>query len=201
MKFILGRKIGMTRVYDDKGMIQPVTVIQAGPCTVTQVKTADKDGYTAIQIGYGTKKHQSKPEVGHLRSSKLTSAAVLSETRVTSDESHEVGQTIDVTTFAVGDTVTVVGTGKGKGFQGVMKRHNFHGGPGSHGSDFHRAPGSIGGRWPQRVVKGRKLPGHMGAERVTIKNLRVIKVMPEDNLLAISGAIPGPIRSIIEIRG
>lgn len=200
MKFILGRKIGMTRVYDGKGMVRPVTVVQAGPCVVTQVKSVDKDGYAAVQIGFGTQKHPKKPQVGHLSSSKLTSAAVLCETRVT-DEDLTVGQTIDVTAFEEGDTVTVVGTSKGKGYQGVVKRHGFAGGPGSHGSDFHRAPGAIGGRWPQRVVKGRRMAGHMGHAQVTVKNLQVIKVMPEDNLLAIAGAIPGPIRGIVEIRG
>lgn len=202
MKFLLGRKIGMTRVFDDKGKVQPVTVIQAGPCTITQVKTTDKEGYRAVQIAFGSRKHPNKPQIGHLRSSKLSSAAVLSECSVVDDhEELAVGQTVDVSVFREGDIVAVSGISKGKGYQGVVKRHGFSGGPGSHGSDFHRAPGAIGGRWPQRVVKGRRMAGHMGAGHVTIKNLEILRIIPEEHLVAVRGAIPGPIRGIVEIRG
>ena len=202
MKFLLGRKIGMTRVYDERGQIQPVTVIEAGPCVVTQVKNIASDGYTGVQLAYGTKKHPTKPLQGHLKKAGQTSAALIREITLTDEtETYEIGQAFDVSSFAAGDQVMVIGTSKGKGFQGVVKRHGFAGGPASHGSDFHRAAGAIGGRWPQRVVKGRRMAGHMGSERVTVKGLTVMHIDLSQNLIAVSGAIPGPKRAIVEIRG
>jgi len=204
MKFLLGRKIGMTRIYDDQGHIQPVTVIQAGPCVVTQVKTIEKDGYTALQVGFGTEKHSTKPITGHLEKSGTKSAQKLTEIRLDAEADlaeMTPGKVIDVTSFELGDVVTVAGISKGKGTQGVVKRHGFAGGPKTHGSDFHRAPGAIGGRWPQRVVKGRRMAGHMGVERVTVKGLKILQIDTESNLLAVTGAIPGPRRSLVEIRG
>jgi large subunit ribosomal protein L3 len=204
MKFLLGRKIGMTRVYDVQGAIQPVTVVSAGPCTVTQLKSITKDGYTAIQVAYGAIKHPTKPLVGHLAKANTATAALIREVPLATDEDlsgYQLGQTLDVTVFTAGDTVSVAGTTKGKGFQGVVKRHGFAGGPASHGSDFHRAAGAIGGRWPQRVVKGRRMAGQMGNVRATIKGLKVIYVNPDQNVLAISGALPGPNRGLLEIQG
>lgn len=203
MKFLLGRKIGMTRLFDERGASTPVTVIEAGPCRVVQMKTVAKDGYEAVQIGLASTRQVAKSEQGHLARSGLKGRAVLVESRLSGTEGHdlEVGQTLDVTAFTPGDQITVVGTSKGKGYQGVVKRHGFAGGPASHGSDFHRAAGAIGGRWPQRVVKGRRMAGHMGHDRVTVKNLRILQIDQEHNLLAISGAIPGPRRSLVEIRG
>lgn len=204
MKFLLGRKIGMTRVYDERGAIRPVTVIQAGPCVVTQVKSVDTDGYLAVQVAFGARKHTTQPLAGHLKKSQQTSAEKIVEVRVTKPEEISditPGAIWDVTAFAPGDMITVSGTSKGKGFAGVVKRHGFAGGPKTHGSDFHRAPGAIGGRWPQRVVKGRRMAGHLGVERVTIKGLSVLRIDQEHNILAVSGAIPGPRRSLVEIRG
>lgn len=204
MKFLLGRKIGMTRIYDDQGHIQPVTVIQAGPCVVTQVKTVETDGYVALQVGFGAEKHPTKPLAGHLGKSGTTSAQKLTEIRLETDTDLTdiaPGKVLDVTSFELGDMVTIAGISKGKGTQGVVKRHGFAGGPKTHGSDFHRAPGAIGGRWPQRVVKGRRMAGHMGVERVTVKGLKILKIDTESNLLAVTGAIPGPRRSLVEIRG
>lgn len=204
MKFLLGRKIGMTRVYTEEGQICPVTVIQVGPCVVTQVKTTETDGYAALQVGFGMRKHATKAIAGHLAKADQKSAAKITEYRV-----HDVaeladlapGKVLDVSVFELGDKVNVSALSKGKGFQGVIKRHGFAGGPETHGSSFHRAPGAIGGRWPQRVVKGKRMAGQMGHTRVTVKGLSIIKIDAENSLLAVSGAIPGPRRGIVEIRG
>jgi large subunit ribosomal protein L3 len=201
MKTIIGKKVGMTHVFDEAGNFVPVTVVEAGPCTVTQVKTVEKEGYKAIQIGFGKGKNIVKPLLGHLKASK-TRSKTLREVRMDNiDEEVKVGDEIKVDIFNEGDIVKVVGTSKGKGFAGTIKRHNFHRGPKSHGSHNYRAPGSIGAGYPEHVFKGQKLPGQMGHEQVTVKSLKIIKVDLENNLLAIRGAVPGPRKSIVLIKG
>jgi large subunit ribosomal protein L3 len=193
-KTILGRKLGMSQVWSDDDRLIPVTVIEAGPCFVSQIKTKKNDGYDAIQMAFGDVKpgKATKPEVGHLAKANLDPKKHLHEMRTAEGESFKRGQKITVDIFEVGTRVDVVGTSKGKGFAGVMKRHNFKGGPGGHGSHFHRAPGSIGMcATPSRVLKGVGMPGHMGSETVTVKKLEVIKVDAEQNLLVVKGAVPG----------
>ena len=199
-KGILGRKVGMTRLYLDSGEIVPVTIVQAGPCYVTQVKTTERDGYTAVQIGFEHNKRLNRPERGHLKD--LPPLRNLRELRVDDISDYSVGQVIDATVFAEGDRVDVVGTSKGKGFAGGMKRHNFKGGPITHGqSDRQRATGSIGsGSTPGRTFKGMRGPGHMGNRRVTTLNLSVVRVDAERNLLAIRGAVPGPNNGLVLVR-
>ncbi len=191
---ILGKKVGMTQVYDSKGVLHPVTVIQAGPCTVTQVKNNDSDGYSAIQIGYNeVKPHRlSKPELGHLTKNNLKAVTHLKEFRLDESELKKIGDILDVTVFNEGDAVDVTGKSIGKGFVGTVARYNFARGPMSHGSKNHRAPGSIGaGTGLSRVLKGKKMAGRVGAKRVTVKNLSVIKVDKERNLILVRGSIPG----------
>lgn len=203
VKGIMGRKAGMTRVFEEgRGMIA-VTVIQAGPCYVTQVKSAEKDGYEAVQIGFEESSKLNKPERGHLQKRGLPSLRHLKEIRVENPADVKVGDRIDVGIFKVGDRVTVTGTSKGHGFTGVVKRHGFGGGPKTHGqSDRHRAPGSIGsGTTPGRVLKGTRMAGHSGDERVTVRNLRVVRVDPERNLLTVEGAIPGAMKGLVMVRG
>jgi large subunit ribosomal protein L3 len=200
---ILGRKLGMTQVWSEDDRVIPVTVIQAGPCFITQIKSAEKEGYEAIQIGYGTMKPQrvNKPTAGHFAKSGVDATRVLREVRVSSTEDYELGQSLTVEKFAEVKKVDVSGTSKGKGFAGVIKRHNFRGGPGSHGAHFHRAPGSIGQcATPSRVFKGLKLPGHMGDEKVTVRNLELIKIDVEQNLLLVKGAVPGGKGALLTIR-
>lgn len=202
MKFILGTKEKMSQVFDENGNVIPVTIIKAGPVKVTQIKTKEKDGYKAIQVGFGNKKKISKPLAGHLKG--LGNFRWLKEFRVKEDKEVEfkVGDEIRVDIFKEGDKVKVVGTSKGKGFQGVVKRHGFHGSDASHGTkDRLRAPGSIGATHPQHVPKGRKMAGHMGLKRVTLKNIPVIKVDPENNLIFLKGAIPGSRGSLVLIEG
>lgn len=205
MKFLLGRKVGMTQIYDDKGVSRAVTIIEAQPNTITQIKNQEQDGYQALQLGFGTRRRVTKPLAGHLKASGAGAVAAVREVRLDdpSDQSatFTLGQKVDVTMFQSGDQVSVAAISKGKGYAGVVKRHGFAGGPGSHGSDFHRAPGAIGGRWPQRVVKGRRMAGHLGATRVTVKNVTVLQVDHEQNLLVVSGALPGPRRGLVEISG
>jgi large subunit ribosomal protein L3 len=200
---ILGRKLGMTRVYDEHGRSIPVTVIEAGPCTVLQKKTTDKEGYNAIQVGFLEKKENrtSKPAAGHCKRAGAGPFYHIREFRVEDPESYELGQKITLAdVLKTGDSVNVSGRSKGRGFQGVIKRHGFGGGRATHGSNFHRAPGSIGNSaWPSRVVKGRKLPGHMGTNKLTQKNLEVIDVREEDNVLLLKGAVPGAKNGIISI--
>ena len=197
---MLGRKIGMSQVFRQDGRVVPVTVIQAGPCTITQVKTGDKDGYEAVQLGYTQVKRLNRPLRGHLGRNGLF--RYLRELPVDSLEGLQVGQQISVDLFQAGDKVNVIGTSKGRGFQGVMKRHGFHGGPRTHGqSDRARAPGSIGaGTFPARVLKGKKMAGHMGNVRITIKNLEVVEVDPERNLLLLKGGVPGGPNGLLMIR-
>ena len=189
---IIGRKIGMTQLFSEEdGSVTPVTAIEAGPCTVVQVKTLANDGYEAVQLGFGHKKRHNKPAQGHLKGT--GTFAVLREVRVDDAAQYEVGQTIDVSIFEEGSKVDVVGRSRGMGFAGGVKRYHFAGGPKTHGqSDRHRAPGSVGaGTTPGRVFKGLHMAGRMGDERKTTQNLRVMKVEPERNLIMVRGAVPG----------
>lgn len=190
MKMILGIKKGMTTIFDETGAPVAVTLINAGPCVVTQIKTPEKDGYFAFQIGFGQAKKLNKPQKGHLKEKLLR---YLREMRVKNGEKVElkVGDEINVDIFRKGELVDVVGVSKGKGFAGVIKRHGFQRGPETHGSDHHRAPGSIGCMYPEHVIKGKRMPGRMGGKRVTVKNLKVMDVDKEKNLLILKGAVPG----------
>lgn len=197
---LLGRKIAMTRAFDENGELVPLTLIQAGPCWVTQVRTPERDGYTAAQLGYDEVKRLNRPEQGHLKN--LPKLRHLRELPVDSLEGVEVGARIDASLLKPGDLVDVTGTSKGRGFAGVVKRHGFSGGPKTHGqSDRHRAPGSVGsGTTPGRVFKGMRMAGRMGGKRVTVQNLRVVQVDPERHLLALAGAVPGSRNGLLEIR-
>ena len=198
---ILGRKLGMTQVWSADDKLLPVTVIEAGPCVVTQVKTEKRDGYRAVQIGFGDVKKVNKPMQGHFDKARVEARKYLAEIRLGEGDNFKVGEKITVDALAEVKTVHVTGTSKGKGFAGVMKRHNFKGGPGGHGSHFHRAPGSVGQcATPSRVFKGLKLPGHMGSETVTVKNLEVVKIDSEQNLLIVKGAVPGGKGALLTIR-
>jgi large subunit ribosomal protein L3 len=202
---IIGRKLGMTRIFGERGKAIPVTVIEAGPCYVTQVKTEDTDGYNAVQLGFDETKEKrvTKPVLGHLKKAGVKPLRVLREFRDFELEGElQLGQEIRVDIFKEGDKVSVTGFTKGRGFAGVVKRHGFGGGPKTHGqSDRWRAPGSIGqSSFPSRVLKGLRMAGRMGNTRVTVKNLEVVKVDPENNLLVIKGAIPGAIKGIVTIR-
>ncbi len=200
---ILGKKVGMTRVYSEMGQAIPVTVIEAGPCKVLQVKTEKTEGYNAIQVGFGDKKAQrvNKPEAGHLKKSQSDGFYHIREFRVADGAQYEVGQEINFSElFNVGDVVDVQGTSKGKGFQGVVKRYGFAGGCTTHGSMFHRAPGSIGcSAWPGRVVKGKKMPGRMGNQTVLKKNVIVIDIRAEENVVLLKGPVPGAKNGLLKI--
>lgn len=204
MKGILGKKVGMSQVFNENGLVTPVTVIEAGPCYVTQKKTTETDGYNAIQLGFGElpERKLNKPQAGHLKKSNTAPVKHLREFRVSDPESYQEGQTIDVSVFQVGDRVDVIGTSKGKGFAGTVKRHGFSGGPKTHGqSDRWRAPGSVGaGSKPGRVFKGVRMSGRMGNEQVTVLNLKVVLVDAEKNLLAVQGAIPGGKNGLVVVR-
>jgi large subunit ribosomal protein L3 len=197
---LIGRKVGMTQVFQDDGTMVAVSVLAIEPNTVTRLRTPDRDGYTAVQIGTDVAKKLNKPETGQLKD--LPKVATIREFRVDSLDDVSVGQTIALgDMFAVGDLVDVTGVSKGKGFAGVIKRHNFHRGPKTHGSDHHRAPGSIGpGTTPGRVYRGLKMAGHMGDERVTIKKVRVIRTDAERNLLLVKGSLPGARGSLILVK-
>ena len=192
MKGILGKKIGMTQVFEEDGRMVPVTVIEAGPAKVIQKKEIDIDGYEALQVGFDQKKKEknvTKPMLGHFKKASLPAFRFLKELRM---EGLNAGDSITVDIFSKGEKVSIIGTSKGKGFQGVIKRHNFSGGPASHGSMFKRAPGSIGqSASPSRVFKNRKMPGHMGSEKVTVKNIEVFDVRKDQNLILVKGAVPG----------
>ena len=203
VKTILGKKLGMTQVWSEDDKLIPVTVIQAGPCIVSQVKTVARDGYSAIQIGFGDLKQKkvTKPMAGHFAKAKIDPMATLAEVRIDEGDQFKPGQAITVEDFAEAKSVHVSGTSKGKGFAGVMKRHNFKGGPGGHGSHAHREPGSVGQcATPSRVFRGKRLPGHMGSETVTVRNLEVVKVDSEQNLLIVKGAVPGGKGALLTIR-
>ncbi len=206
MKGILGKKVGMTQIFDERGEVVPVTVIEAGPCYVAQIKTAERDGYTAIQMGFEEAKPKSltRPQLQHLQKSNLPPVRYLRELRLQEDEiaRFEEGQQLTADVFEVGELVDVTGTSKGKGFAGVVKRHGFRGGPKTHGqSDRLRAPGSIGAcKTPGRVFKGKRMPGRMGGDRVTVQGLKVVMVDPERNLIAVRGAVPGAKNGLLLIR-
>jgi len=201
MKALLGTKIGMTQILGEDGVAIPVTLVQAGPCTVTQVKTADKDGYNAVQIGYGEGKNLSKAVAGHVKTAKVT-PKVLREVRVHELEEIKVGDALDVNTFEVGENVNVTGTSKGKGFAGTVKRHNFNTSKKTHGGNGDvRKPGSIGSMYPQKVFKGKRMAGRMGHDQVTVKNLTVAYIDVENNLIGLKGAVPGPRKGIVMIGG
>jgi large subunit ribosomal protein L3 len=202
VKGILGRKVGMTQVFDDAGHAVPVTVVEAGPCSVAQVKTPDKDGYSAIQLSFGEPRRVNKPAAGHFAKAGVDAARSLVELRLDDLGEYALGSEIKADVFEEGDMVDVIGVTKGKGFTGPMKRHNFGGLGASHGTERkHRSPGSIGGAsTPARVFRGKKMAGHMGHERVTTLNLKVIKVDPERNLMLIRGAVPGPRGGLVMVR-
>lgn len=205
IKAILAQKVGMTRVYDAHGKSVPVTVLHAGPCPVTQIKTQDKDGYSAIQVAFGEMREKSanKPHMGIFKKVNVPLAKWLREIRTDKASSFQVGHVLKVDSFAAGDYVDVYGISKGKGFAGAMKRHNFRGGPSTHGqSDRARAPGSSGSNtYPGRVFKGKRFPGHLGVERVTVQHLEVVQVNAEKDLMLIKGAVPGPLQSLVTIQG
>lgn len=200
---LLGRKVGMTQVFDEAGRAIPVTVVQAGPCTIVQKKTVEKDGYEAVQVGYlSTKpKRVSKPLQGHFAKANVAPMRHLEEMRLLSAADYQAGQTLTVDLFAEGEEVVVTGTSKGRGFQGGVKRWGYRGGAKTHGSMFHRAPGSIGASsFPSRVFKGHRMPGRMGGARVTIRGLQVVRRDPGRNLLLIRGAVPGPQGGLLSVR-
>ncbi|MDO4851018.1 MAG: 50S ribosomal protein L3 [Actinomycetota bacterium] len=200
---ILGRKLGMTQVWSEDDNLLPVTVIQAGPCTIAQIKSEETDGYAAIQIGFGdiSDKHVNKPMAGHFAKAGVAPMKYLREVRVDDPSQYNLGDQVTVEAFNEVKRVDVTGISKGKGFAGVMKRYNFGGGPGGHGSHFHRIPGSVGMcATPSRVLKGLRLPGHMGNERVTVRNLEVISVDTEQNLLLVKGAVPGGKGALVTVR-
>jgi large subunit ribosomal protein L3 len=210
LKAIIGRKIGMTQAFSEDGDITPVTLVQAGPCTVTQIRTIENDGYQAMQLGFEEAKKLGKAIAGQFKKAKV-SPRIVREIRlkeVTSDNEEsaeetlkEVGQKLDVSQFEPGDVVVVTGVSKGKGFAGTIKRHNFHRGPKTHGSRSYRRPGSIGSMYPQKIFKGKKMAGRMGSDTVTKRSVKVFSIDPSQNLLALAGSIPGARRSIVIIKG
>ena len=203
MTGIIGRKLGMTRLFADDGSVVPVSVIEAAPNTVTRIRTAEKDGYTAVQLGSGRARRSTKPVAGQLKHLPKDQQHLkdMREVRVDETDAFEVGQQVGVDVFEAGELVDVTGVSKGHGFTGVIARHHFRRGPKSHGSDHHRAPGSIGaGTYPGRVWKGSRMPGHMGNQQVTVKKLRVEKVDPERNLILVRGAVPGARNGLLLVR-
>jgi large subunit ribosomal protein L3 len=208
IKGILGKKVGMTQVFASTGEVVPVTVVEAGPCVVTQVKTKENDGYEAVQLGFEEAKNLSKPEKGHLEQQaraeqvKLPMLRNLREVRVEKAAEHKVGEKVDASVFKAGDVVDVIGVSKGKGFAGVVKRYHFAGGPKTHGqSDRHRAPGAIGsGTTPGRIYKGKRMAGRMGNDRVTVQNVKVVEADPERNLILIRGSVPGGANALVLIK-
>lgn len=204
IKGIIGKKIGMTQVFTAEGRVIPVTVVEAGPCVVTQKKTVSTDGYNAIQIGFEklvSEKNLNKPMFGHFKKAGVEPMKHLKEVRMDEVDEFTVGQVINAEIFAEGDLVDIQGVSIGKGTQGVMKRHNFGGGPGGHGSTFHRRAGSIGMKeWPAEVMKGKKMAGHMGAKKVTTQRLKVVRVMPEKNIILVQGAVPGHDNGVVYIK-
>ena len=202
-KGLIGRKIGMAQIFDESGKVIPVTVIEAGPCAVTQVKTIETDGYQAIQLGFGDIKEKklTKPVKGHFTKVNVTPKKHLREFRLDSVEGLTVGQELKADIFAAGDKLDIQGTSKGKGFQGVIKRHGQHRGPMGHGSMYHRRPGSMGPTsTPGRVFKGKKLPGHMGSQTISIQNLEVIRVDLDKNVILVKGSVPGAKGAILKLK-
>ena len=202
-KGLIGKKIGMTQIFDEQGKVIPVTVIEAGPCVVAQVKIVETDGYNAIQLGFGEVKESkvNKPEKGHFAKSKLAPKKHLREFRLDSIENINVGDELKADTFSAGDQLDIQGTSKGKGFQGVIKRHGQSRGPMGHGSMYHRRPGSMGSTsTPGRVFKGKKLPGHMGHQTITIQNLEVVRVDLDKNVILVKGSVPGAKGAILKLK-
>lgn len=202
-KGLLGKKLGMTNLFTPEGKCLPVTVLQAGPCVVTQVKTIAADGYNALQLGFGEKKKSrvNKPLRGHFKKSGEGVFAFIREFSVDNPEGYQLGQEVTLDIFKVGEKIDITGRTKGRGFAGVVKRHGFHGGPDTHGCKSHRVPGSIGcSAWPSRVFKGKKMPGQYGNQKKTIKNLEIVDIRPEENLILLKGAIPGSRSGLIEIK-
>ena len=202
MMGLIGKKIGMTQLFDEKGDIVPVTVIQAVPCTITEIRTGERDGYTALQLGYGTNKESrfTKPVLGQFKKRNLPASRHLREFRTGDVSAYTLGQSLDVTLFEKGEHIDVEGTTKGRGFAGVIKRHGFTAGTASHGPTMGREPGSIGSSaYPSRVIKGKRLPGRMGGKSLTIKNLVVAGVDAEQNVILVRGAIPGPPNGLVYV--
>ncbi|MGG5463081.1 50S ribosomal protein L3 [Clostridium sp. B9] len=202
-KAIIGKKVGMTQIFDENGKVIPVTVVEAGPCVVVQKKTVETDGYDAIQVGFGELREKlvNKPRKGHFAKAGVSLRRTLKEFKMEDVANYNVGDEIKVDTFEIGDKVDVSGVSKGKGFQGTIKRWNASRGPMSHGSKFHRAPGSMGAASdPSRTFKNKRMPGHMGAKNTTVLNLEVVKIMPEKNIILIKGGIPGPNKGTVVIR-
>ena len=202
-KAILTKKVGMTQIFSEDGTLTPVTVLQAGPCVVTQVRTMENDGYSAVQLGFGEirEKLVTNPEKGHFAKAGVPVKRFLKEFRLEDAESYELGQEIKADVFEAGDKIDVTAKSKGKGFQGAIKRHGQSRGPMTHGSKYHRHAGSNGAASdPSKVFKGKKMPGHMGAVRVTVQNLEVVRVDAEKNLLLVKGAVPGPRKSLVMVR-
>lgn len=201
---LIGKKVGMTQLFAADGTVSPATVLKAGPCVIAQVKTVARDGYAAVQLGFVDAKssRENKPTAGHFQKAGVPPTRIRRELAVVEGaEAPKAGDQVSVSMFADGERVDVIGTSKGKGFQGVVRRHHFAGGKASHGSMHHRAPGSIGASsYPSRVVKGMRMAGHMGSDRVTVRNLKVIRVDPENNLLLVEGAVPGGPNSVVVIR-
>ncbi|NDV62643.1 50S ribosomal protein L3 [Puniceicoccales bacterium CK1056] len=200
---LIGKKVGMTQVYIETGELVPVTVIEAGPCPVVQVKNQEKDGYSAIQIGFGSKKEKntSNGAKGHFKKAGSDPQRFLREIRLTEDSTAEAGSSLTVEIFQDDAKVDVIGETKGRGFQGVVKRWNFAGGPASHGSMFHRRGGSYGMcQWPGKVIKGKKMPGQFGTHRRTVQNLKIVKILPEKNLILVKGSVPGATGSTVLVR-
>ena len=194
-KAILATKVGMTQIFNEDGVLTPVTVLQAGPCVVTQVKTVENDGYAAVQVGFGEKREKlvNKPMQGHFKKAGVTNKRFVKEFKFDNAEEYALAQEIKVDIFAAGDKIDATAISKGKGFQGAIKRHNQHRGPMAHGSKFHRHAGSNGAASdPSKVFKGKKMPGHMGAKKITIQNLEIVRVDVENNLLLVKGSVPGP---------
>ncbi|WP_203365282.1 50S ribosomal protein L3 [Anaeromonas frigoriresistens] len=203
MKGILGKKIGMTQVFTENGDVVPVTVIEAGPMNVVQIKTTDIDGYNAVQLGYNDIKEKkvNKPKQGHFNKAQVGFKKYLTEFRVDDVNVYEIGQELKADLFETGDRVDVSGVSKGKGFQGVIKRHGQSRGPETHGSKYHRRPGSMGASsHPSKVFKGKKLPGHMGHKKITVQNLEIVSIDADKNLLLVKGAIPGPKGGLLTIK-
>jgi large subunit ribosomal protein L3 len=199
VKALIGRKVGMTQIFNEEGNVQRITVIEATPNVVTQLKTIEKDGYSAVQLGFGDAKKPAKPQAGHMKASGIMSQ-VLREIRVDEAGELNIGAKLDVNTFELGDSVQITGTSKGKGFAGTIKRHNFHRGPKTHGSHNYRAPGSIGAGYPQHVFKNMRMAGRMGGDQVTVKGAKIALVDLERNLIGITGAVPGPRKGIVIVR-
>ena len=202
-KAILATKVGMTQIFNEDGVLTPVTVLQAGPCVVTQVKTVENDGYSAVQVGFTDKREKlvNKAQKGHFNKAGVSYKRYVREFRLEDAESYALAQEIKADIFAAGDKIDATAISKGKGFQGAIKRHNQHRGPMAHGSKFHRHAGSNGAASdPSKVFKGKKMPGHMGAKKITIQNLEIVRVDVENNLLLVKGAVPGPKKSLVTIK-